>query len=284
MPDAETTAQTDPLVSTDWLAAWLDDPKVRVLDATWFMPAEGRDAHAEHAAAHIPGAAFFDIDAVADHTTDLPHMLPSPEAFAAAVSAMGVGDDTLVVAYDDNGLIASARLWWTFRAMGHDAVTVLDGGLRKWRAEGRPLESGPAAPTTEACFTPKSRLELVRTFEQLLAGTDPVVDARSAARFLGQAPEPRAGLKSGHMPGALNVPHSEILTAEGRLKPSDALAAVFGDAGVPPAGALTTSCGSGVTASGLALALARLGRWDVAVYDGSWSEWGGRADAPVVTG
>jgi thiosulfate/3-mercaptopyruvate sulfurtransferase len=279
-----TDARTDPLVSTDWLAARLDDQKVRVLNATWFMPADGRDAHAEHAAAHIPGAAFFDIDAVADIGSDLPHMLPSPEAFAAAASVMGVGDDTLVVAYDDNGLIASARLWWTFRAMGHDAVKVLDGGLRKWRAEGRPLDSGPTAPTAETRFTPRFRPELVRAFEQVLAGAEPVVDARSAARFLGQAPEPRAGLKSGHMPGALNVPHSEILTAEGRLKPAEALADAFDAAGVPPHGPLTTSCGSGVTASGLALALARLGRWDAAVYDGSWSEWGGRADAPVVTG
>ncbi|MGC1304174.1 MAG: rhodanese-like domain-containing protein, partial [Caulobacteraceae bacterium] len=218
------TAPADPLVSTDWLAERLDDPKVRVLDATWCMPTDNRNPRAEYEQAHIPGAGFFDIDAVADISIPLPHMLPSPEAFAAAVSAMGVGDETLVVAYDNNGLIASARLWWTFRAMGHDQVRVLDGGLAKWRAEGRPLETNSASVVpTPARFTATSSPALVRSFDQVKAGTEAVVDARSAARFTGEAPEPRAGLKSGHMPGALNVPHSEIL-ANGRLKSAEALA------------------------------------------------------------
>jgi thiosulfate/3-mercaptopyruvate sulfurtransferase len=271
----------DPLVSTAWLAEHLH--QVRVLDATWAMPADNRDPAAEHAQAHIPGAHFFDIDAVADHASGLPHMLPSPEAFAAAVSALGVGDDDLVVVYDDNGLIASARLWWTFRVFGHDRVKVLDGGLARWRAEERLLEQGLDTLPTPASFTAKFRPELVRDFAQVLAGGTPVVDARPAGRFTGEVPEPRPGLRGGHMPGALSVPHSQILS-DGALKPADELRQVFAQAGVPDEGPLTTTCGSGVTASGLALALARLGRWDVAVYDGSWSEWGARADAPVETG
>jgi thiosulfate/3-mercaptopyruvate sulfurtransferase len=274
----------DPLVSTEWLAARLGDPRVRVLDATWAMPADKRDPRGEHAEARIPGAAFFDIDQVADTSIPLPHMLPAPEVFAAAVGAMGVGDDTWVVAYDNNNLIASARLWWTFRAMGHDKVKVLDGGLAKWRAEGRPLESGPPAAPQPTHFTAKARPELVRSFEQVLAGGEAIVDARSAGRFTGEAPEPRAGLRGGHMPGARNVPHGDILTPDGRLKSPEALASLFDAAGVRRDAPLVASCGSGVTASGLALALARTGKWDTAVYDGSWSEWGARADAPVVTG
>jgi thiosulfate/3-mercaptopyruvate sulfurtransferase len=257
---------------------------VRVLDATWAMPAEKRDCRAEHAAAHIPGSIFFDIDAVADTSIPLPHMLPAPGVFAAAVSAMGVGDQTLVVVYDNNNLIASGRLWWTFRAMGHDHVKVLDGGLAKWRAESRPLDSGPAAEAAPAHFTARPRPELVRSFEQVLSGGEAVVDARPGPRFRGEVAEPRPGLRSGHMPGARSVPHGEILTPEGRLKSVEALDALFDAAGVRRDAPLVASCGSGVTASGLALALARTGKWDTAVYDGSWSEWGGRPEAPVVTG
>jgi thiosulfate/3-mercaptopyruvate sulfurtransferase len=271
----------DPLVSTAWLQEHLRE--VRVLDATWTMPADGRDPSAEFAARHVPGAQFFDIDAVADHTTTLPHMLPTPEVFAQAAGTLGVGDDTWVVAYDNNSLIASARLWWTLRVFGHERVKVLDGGLAKWVAEARPLEHGPVTPPAPATFSPRYRAELVRDLQEVRDGGEPVLDARSGERFRGEAPEPRAGLRGGHMPGALSLPFSTI-QADGRLKPADALAEVFRDAGAPEQGPLVATCGSGVTASGLALALARLGRWDAAVYDGSWSEWGAHADTPVVTG
>ncbi|MHB8286321.1 MAG: 3-mercaptopyruvate sulfurtransferase [Caulobacteraceae bacterium] len=273
----------DPLVSTDWLAAHLGDPKVVVVDATWFMPAAQRNPRAEFEAAHLPGAVFFDIDAVADATSGLPHMLPTAEAFAAAVSAMGIGDDTTIIAYDGNGLVASARLWWTFRAMGHDAIEVLDGGLAKWRTEGRPLESGPAFPRATANFTPKLRPELVRNFEQVKASTSEVLDARPGPRFRGEVAEPRAGLKSGHMPGARSLPSSDLVDADGRLKSADDLYPLFREAGVDLSAPIITSCGSGVTACVLALGLARLGIADAPVYDGSWTEWGGRDDAPVET-
>ncbi len=280
-------SHTDPLVSTDWLAERLESDDIVVLDASWHMPAAARDPAAEFLAAHIPGARFFDIDGVADHTTDLPHMLPSPDAFAAAIGALGVGNDTTVVAYDCNGLIASARLWWTLRVMGHDKVVVVDGGLTKWRAEGRAVESGDASGPTRS-FTPNFRPELVRDFEAVKASlgapTLCLLDARPAGRFTGEVQEPRAGLRGGHMPGAKSVPQSVVVTSDGRLKPTEDLAAIFARAGVAADKPIVTTCGSGVTASTLALALARLGRWDVAVYDGSWTEWGGRADAPVAVG
>jgi thiosulfate/3-mercaptopyruvate sulfurtransferase len=273
----------DPLVSTDWLADHLGDPDIVIIDATWFMPQAKRDPRAEFEAAHLPGAVFFDIDAVADTTSGLPHMLPSPEAFAEAVSAMGIGESTTVITYDANGLIASARLWWTFRAMGHDAVEVLDGGLAKWRTEGRPVESGPAFPRAAARFTPNFRPGLVRSFDQVKANTSDVLDARPGPRFRGEVAEPRAGLKSGHMPGSRNLPSSELIDADGRLKSADDLFPLFREAGVDLSAPIVTSCGSGVTACILALGLARLGIADAPVYDGSWTEWGGRDDAPVET-
>jgi thiosulfate/3-mercaptopyruvate sulfurtransferase len=273
----------DPLVWTDWLADHLGDPDIVIIDATWFMPQAQRDPRAEFEAAHLPGAVFFDIDAVADTTSALPHMLPSPPTFAKAVSAMGVGDSTTVIAYDANGLVASARLWWTFRTMGHDAVKVLDGGLAKWRIEGRPVDSGPAFPHPAASFTPKFRPELVRSFDQVKATTSDVLDARPGPRFRGEVAEPRAGLKSGHMPGAKNLPSSDLIDAEGCLKSADDLYPLFRAAGVDLSAPIVTSCGSGVTACILALGLARLGVADAPVYDGSWTEWGGRDDAPVET-
>jgi thiosulfate/3-mercaptopyruvate sulfurtransferase len=276
--------EMDPLVSTDWLAKHLGAPDLRVLDGTWHMPQLKRDARAEFAEAHVPGAAFFDIDAVADHSTTLPHMLPTADAFAQAVGALGVGSGDRVVVYDVRGVVSAARVWWTFRVFGHDAVAVLDGGLKKWRAEGRPVESGSAAPPRRT-FTARPRPELVRDLDAMRANLTSrgaqVLDARSAGRFAGTEPEPRAGLRGGHIPGSLNLPYETLYRADGTLKPPDELAGAVGAAGVDLGRPVVTTCGSGVTASVLALALYRLGRQDVAVYDGSWSEWGGRTDTPV---
>jgi thiosulfate/3-mercaptopyruvate sulfurtransferase len=276
----------DPLVTTDWLAKHLTDPDVRVVDGTWHMPQAGRDARAEFEAAHIPGAVFFDIDAIADRTTTLPHMLPSAEAFGAAVGALGIGNGQRVVVYDVRGVVSAARVWWTFRAFGHDAVAVLDGGLRTWRAEGRPVQSGSAAPAHRA-FTARLRPELVRDVEAMRANVvsraAQVLDARSAGRFAGTEPEPRAGLRGGHIPGSLNLPYETLYRADGTLKAPDELRGAITAAGVDLGRPVVTSCGSGVTASVLALALYLVGRPDAAVYDGSWSEWGSRSDTPVET-
>lgn len=276
----------DPLVTTDWLAKHLTDPDVRVVDGTWHMPQAGRDARAEFEAAHIPGAVFFDIDAIADRTTTLPHMLPSAEAFGAAVGALGIGNGQRVVVYDVRGVVSAARVWWTFRAFGHDAVAVLDGGLRKWRAEGRPVQSGSVAPARRA-FTARLRPELIRDVEAMRANVvsraAQVLDARSAGRFAGIEPEPRAGLRGGHIPGSLNLPYETLYRADGTLKEPDELRGAITAAGVDLGRPVVTSCGSGVTASVLALALYLVGRPDAAVYDGSWSEWGSRSDTPVET-
>jgi thiosulfate/3-mercaptopyruvate sulfurtransferase len=274
----------DGVVTTEWLAEHLGDPDVHVVDGTWHMPQLGRDARREFVEAHIPGAVFFDIDAIADSDTSLPHMLPSPVKFAREVGALGIGDGDQVVVYDVRGVVSAARVWWTFRAFGHEDVAVLDGGLRKWRAEGRPVESGTPSSIGRR-LTARLRPALVRDLDAVRANlatrAAQVIDARSRGRFAGTEPEPRAGLRGGHIPGSLNLPYDELYRADGTLRPEPELRDAFSKAGLDPGRPVITSCGSGVTASVLALALHLLGQRDVAVYDGSWSEWGGRADTPV---
>lgn len=282
MPDRE-----DALVSTAWLAGHLRDPDLRVVDGTYYLPNVPRDADAEFLERHIPGAVRFDIDAIKDEKNPLPHMLPPPALFAAKVGALGIGDETRVVAYNADGASAAARVWWMLRVFGHDKVAVLDGGLPKWLAEGRPVESGPARPQP-AVFTARFRPELVRGLEEvraeLTSGRATIADARSSGRFSGAEPEIRPGLKSGHMPGAKNLPYPDILAADGTYLPPAEIARRFAAAGIDAARPVTTSCGSGVTACILALGLYLAGKKDAAVYDGSWTEWGGRDDTPVATG
>lgn len=277
----------DPLVSTAWLAEHLNAPDVRIIDASWFLPGTDRDPKAEYALVHIPGALFFDIDEIVDETSDLPHMLPSPVKFASRMRKLGIGDGARLVIYDSQGLFSAPRVWWTFRAMGHEDVVVLDGGLPKWIAEGRPVEDG-VPPPRERHFTTRYTNDLVRDQAQvrraLSSGKDQLVDARPAARFKGEAPEPRPGLRGGHMPGALNVPSSSVIAPDGALKSAEELKAVFEAAGVDLARPIITTCGSGITASLLALALARIGRDRTPVYDGSWADWGRPGDTEVVTG
>ncbi|MDE1146563.1 MAG: 3-mercaptopyruvate sulfurtransferase [Azospirillaceae bacterium] len=276
------------LVSTEWLADHLADTDIRVVDASYHMPNVARDAKAEFADRHIPGAVFFEIDAIADKTIPLPHMLPTAEAFAKATADLGIGRDSTVVVYDVYDLFSAARVWWTFRTFGHDKVFVLDGGFPKWLAEGRPVESGPAQPKPAGePIAARLNPALVRSADAVRENIDrkveQVVDARSQGRFEATAPEPRAGLRGGHIPGSRNVPFTDLI-ADGRLRPTDELAARFQDAGVDVNRPLVTSCGSGLTAAILALALHEIGQPDVAVYDGSWTEWGGRTDLPVATG
>jgi thiosulfate/3-mercaptopyruvate sulfurtransferase len=279
----------DPLVSCEWLAARLGDPRLAILDASFFLPVDERSACSEYLAEHLPGSHFFDVDAIADPGNGLPHMLPEPRSFAAAVARTGIGADTWVVVYDNNSFLASARVWWTFRVFGHDRVSVLDGGLRRWKALGALLESGATAPAPAAEFRAAYRPELVRNLDQmqtLLAGPgSQIVDARSPGRFAGSEPEPRPGLRSGHIPGSRNVFFNTLIdAATGRLKPASALEAEFHQAGLDLDGPVVATCGTGITAAILALALYRLGRRDTAVYDGSWTEWGARDDTAVAIG
>jgi thiosulfate/3-mercaptopyruvate sulfurtransferase len=280
-------AEQDPLVSTEWLAAHLHEAGLRVVDATWYLPHLKRDARAEYLAAHIPGAVFFDIDEIKDPQNPLPHMLPAAADFARAVGALGIGDGDRVVVYGGRNGIAAARVWWTFRVFGYDRVAVLDGGLARWRAQGHALDQGPVSPTPRR-FSARLRPALVRDLDamrgNLKSRNEQVLDARSSGRFLGTEPELRPGVRSGHIPGSLNLPYDRLFRVDdGTLLGPAALGQAFAEAGVDVDTPVVTTCGSGVSAAVLALALYRLGRRDVPVYDGSWTEWGGRADTPATT-
>ncbi len=275
------------LVSTAWLAAHRADPDLRLIDASWYLPDAGRNARAEYLSAHIPGARFFDIDEITDQRSALPHMAPPPEKFISRLRAMGIGDGHQVVIYDGSGLFSAARVWWTFRLMGKTDVAVLDGGLPKWRAEGREIEDMPPI-VRDRHMTVSRQNHLVKDVTQVAhaakLGEAEIIDARGAPRFKGEVPEPRPGLRSGHIPGAKNVPYSTLLNPDGTMKSPADLRSVFEAAGVNLSKPAITSCGSGVTAAILSLALERIGHRNHALYDGSWAEWGMYDDLAVEKG
>jgi len=276
------------IVETDWLADRLDSPDLVILDGSMHLPTSGRNARAEYEAAHIPEALYFDIDVVAEKSNPLPHMLPSSVQFASQVKKMGIGDGAQIVVYDSEGLYSAARVWWMFRTMGHDDIAVLNGGLKKWKAEGRAITDEPPRPRQPRHFTPRFNSALVRDADDVKAlighSTTQIVDARAAARFAGTVPEPRAGLRSGRIPTSRNLPFTNLLNSDGTLKDEAALRAAFDAAGIDIHRPVVASCGSGVTAGVIAFALAQLGRPDAAVYDGSWTEWGARTALPTETG
>jgi thiosulfate/3-mercaptopyruvate sulfurtransferase len=281
-------ATADPLVTTDWLADHLNDPKIKVVDASFKLPGVLPLPKDDYLAAHIPGAVFFDVDAVSDHANPLPHMFPSAEQFGRDIGALGISNDDMVVIYDAGGWIAGPRAWWMFLSYGHDKVRLLDGGLKKWRAEGRAVESGQVRPSP-ATFKAVFDARRVRSIEQMAANlksrAEQVIDARAADRFEGRAAEPRPGLRSGHIPGSRSLPYGKLFDATtGVMNPASELRAAFAGAGVKLDAPIVTSCGSGVSAAVLTLALYRLGVENPALYDGSWSEWGQLDGPPVATG
>jgi thiosulfate/3-mercaptopyruvate sulfurtransferase len=277
-----------PLVGVDWLASHLAHPQLRVVDASWYLPAMGRNGRKEYDAAHIPGALFADLEFLADDQAPYPHTVPAPEVFAARVGQLGIGDEHAVVVYDGSGQNFSApRLWWMLRTMGHPAVAVLDGGLGAWQRAGHVLSSAPVAYPPEH-FTPRFEAARWRDLEAMRASIaardEQIVDARSAGRFTGTEPEPRAGVRGGHMPGAHHVHYASLVNADGTLKPADDLRATFQRAGVNLEAPIAASCGTGITACAVLLALDVVGARHTALYDGSWTEWGSQPDTPVETG
>lgn len=283
MPDSDPKL----LVSTQWLEDHLSAPDVKVLDATWRMPGAAGTPRQSYEEAHIPGASFFDIDEISDKNSALPHMLPPVEKFVSRVRAMGIGDGHRVVVYDQDGAFAAARVWWMFRLFGHKDVAVLDGGLKAWVAEGRTVEDLPPMPR-DRHYTGRKDSSLVRDVTQVAAaiklGEEQIVDARAPARFRGDEPEPREGLRAGHMPGAMNVHYATLLGPDGKMKSVEETKAVFEAAGVDLSRPVITTCGSGISAAILMLALARIGHRKTSLYDGSWVEWGAYPDLPVEQG
>jgi thiosulfate/3-mercaptopyruvate sulfurtransferase len=277
--------KTNPLVTTEWLAEHLHSPDLRIIDGSYYLPGEGLDPREEFELHHIPGAVFFDIDDIADSETDLPHMLPSPQKFSSRVRKLGLGDGLRFVVYDQKGVWSSPRVWWTFRYFGHEDIAILDGGLPKWMDEGRAVETGPAK-SGERHFTARMNSFMIRDRDQIAANLknarEQILDARPAGRFLGRDPEPREGLRRGHIPGSINLPYNELMNAGSRtLRTSNELRQRFEAAGVAFDRPVVTSCGSGITAAILSLGLQMAGHKDVALYDGSWAEWGLPGDTPI---